>query len=385
MKKQSMILTFSNVLLLAFIFCGLNAKAQFFVTPSKQGSVTETPGFYYALPRNVLKVDVVIEKTEKFKGPYSDFSEKVLGVSDFIKLDETHYAIKDMILEVETEADPQTWFFVEFDERGSKDARSLVFDLHSNGVILAADEAAQPRVQRGGNITEKTIINGPDEQRFQYFAERNLYQRIDTIVRKITIDTTVIRRNILQTAWVDRNPEQKARSAADMIHKIRESRFNLISGFQEIDYGQSIVYMDQQLQSLEEEYLSLFLGKEVKQLYVKTLYYIPDPANPERVTIAGFSETIGLTDATSKATAIELEFTTSDIGKNTEKPNSRLNNSLYYRLPASTGVKLIYAGKTFVNERVNISQFGSVGVAPVNKTRLQFDAESGMITTIKRE
>ncbi len=363
-----------------------NLNAQIFVTPMNDQPATDATGFYYALPQNVIKLDVIIQKTEKMKGPYSEFSEKVLGVSSVIDQDEMHLQIIDIVMSYETEPDPKAWFFVEFDERGSKDARSLVFDLQANGILLAADEAPQSRVS-GKNRTETTLVNSSDEKQFRYFAERNLYQRVDTIVRKITIDTTVIRRNILQSAWVDRNPEQKARSAADMIHKIRESRYNLISGFQEIDYGKSIAYMDEQLQALEEEYLSLFLGKEVKSLSTQTLYYVPDPETNGKVTIAGFSETAGLLDGNAKATAIEMEITSNGT-QNFLKSNvvkGKLTNSVYYRIPGNVTITLTYGSKVYAKERKNISQLGTIAVAPVSKTRLQFDPESGMITTVKRE
>lgn len=241
-----------------------------------------------------------------------------------------------------------------------------------------------------GLKVEKTFVNAPDEKRFQYFAERNLYQRIDTIKRNITIDTTVIRRNILQSAWVDRNPEQKARAAADMIHKIRESRFNLISGFQEVNFGSGLPYMDQQLQTLEEEYLSLFLGKEVRSIVEHTVYYYPDKESKGIQPLARFTEKEGIIEGNVKGEQIQiviepLNLTSrlADDHKNTGR--SRLNNNMYYRVPDMADISILFRGKNMARERFGIGQLGVISVAPLSKTRLLFDPNTGMISTIKRE
>lgn len=364
----------------------LVTSGQIFVTPVQNNTASEAPGFYYALPQNVVKLDFVIEKTEKVKGPYSEFAENTIGVQDFITKDETHFRVMDIIMTIEAEPDPAAWFFVEFDERGSKDARSLIFDLQENGIILSADEAPLAK-KLTRDLTETTIVNAGNEKRFHYFAERNLYQRVDTIVRKITIDTTVIRRNILQSAWVDRNPEQKARAAADMIHKIRDSRFNLISGFQEINYGTSIMYMDNQLQQLEQEYLALFLGKEIKHLFTQSVYFVPKPDQKESSVVAGFSETLGLTEGTAKANQVELTIDNSIQETFVKSGNGKgkVTNGVYYRIPQNAMLTLTYQGKVYYKQRKAISQLGTIAVAPVSKTRLQFSPESGMVTTIKRE
>lgn len=370
-----------TIFLLAF-----PATAQIFVSPADNKSPGESAGFLYALPKSTLKIDVIIQKTERIKGPYAEFAEKILGVSDYIRQDESRQRIKDVIISVESAPDPAAWFFVEFDERASKDTRSLVFDLLPNGIVLGADDAPLQKIQ-GQNKFEKIIVNSPDERSFSYYAERNLYQRVDTIVRKITIDTTVIRRNILQSAWVDRSPEQKARAAADMIHKIRESRLQLITGFQEVNYGQSIVFMDQKLQQLEEEYLSLFIGKEVKSLITHTLYYAPEPGSANKATIAGFSETLGVVSETTKANplTIEVQAVAGPGFNSSERPKGRLNNSMYYRIPALTNVSVWFENKMLAQEKLYIGQLGTIAVAPLGKTRLQFDAQTGMVTTLKRE
>lgn len=363
--------------------------AQIVVSPVEGSRQTDAPGFYYALPRHVIKVDLVVKKTQRMKGPYSDFTSRTLGVDDFIQQDETVYQIVDAVISTTTESDPDAWFFVEFDEKGSKDARSLVFELQQNGVILAVDDLPAERAVSSERI-EKTLVSAGSEQHFQYYAERNIYQRIDTIVRKITIDTMVIRRNVLQSAWVDRSPEQKARAAADFIQQIRENRFNLLIGFQEVNYGTGLAYMDQQLQKLEQEYLSLFLGAETHTLFEHSLYFYPAKDSKGIQNIGKFSELSGFTNENMKGDPVQLvveplnqSLKVKEETKNNGK--SRLTNGVYYRIPEAAELTVMYKGQVITTSRAVIGQMGATAVLPVNKTRAIFDPKTGMATTIKRE
>lgn len=384
MKAKQHIFIILLSLLLIVNACPISA--QFSVSPAAAGSKnTEMPGFFYSLPRTVFKVNLIVEKNERIKGPYSEFAQRMLGIEDAIKQDETFYAIRDIIVSTVNEPDPKAWFFVEFDERTSRDTRSLVFDLLGNGIILSVDDAIATRVQNKFQ-TETTIVNAPNQKYFRYFAEHSLFQRVDTIVRRITIDTTVIRRNILQSAWVDRNPEQKARAAAEMIQKIRESRFNLISGFQEVNFSQ-IDYMDKQMLKLEEEYLSLFTGIDQKSLIDHVIYYIPDQETKGFQTIARFSEQNGVLESGNRGEPIQLVIEPAGNTRELSKSGSlgRLNNALYYRIPDRAEVSIIYKGKVFQRQRVAVNQLGTIAVAPATRTRLVFDPETGMTISVKRD
>lgn len=381
-KKQ-----FIQTAIIGFFYASaFSTQAQIFVSPASGSSPGNSPGFYYALPENTLRLEVIIQKTQQYRGPYAEFAEKILGVSEYIQADETKLEIKDMLVKLESTPDPDAWFLAELDDKASKESISQVFSLLPDGIILAADDAALAR-QTATQKIEKTLVNAPDEQYFSYYAESNLYKRVDTIVRKITIDTTVIKRNILQSAWVDRSPEQKARAAADMIQKIRESRLLLLTGYQEVNYGSSLGFMDEKLNELEEAYLSLFLGKTVRTLTTEVLYFTPKAGQSGKINIAGFSETAGLVSETAKANpiTIDLQVVGGPGFNESAKPGARLNNAMYYRIPALTSVSIAYGSKTFIKDRMYISQLGSVAVAPLGKVRLQFDPETGMITTIKKE
>jgi hypothetical protein len=381
---------FRFILLFGILSITQLIQAQIIVTPARSASNTgETPGFYYSLPRNLIKVDFIVERNRCLKGPYSEYATKLLGISDFIQKDEIKYSIIDAIISVVTEPDPDATYYVEFDEKASKEPKSLIFNLQDDGIILSANDAETKGEKEGFSIS-KTLVNSDKRSEFQYYAESNLYQKVDTIVRKITIDTTTIRRNILQSSWVDRSPEQKARSAADYIHKIRESRFNLISGYQEVNYGNSIAYMDEKLLLMEEEYVSLFTGKQIKTLEEQSIEFLPLKENIGQQPLIKFNETTGFTPNDAKTESVIIEINPVGNGaniaaSNKNNGNSKIMNNLYCRVPEYALIKIIYKGKVLSEEKLLISQLGSLAIAPVTKTRLVFDAKTGMVTTVKRD
>ena len=288
------------------ILASIQTEAQTVLSHAKNTNPGQQEGVVYSLPRTIIKIDFIIEKNQRLKGPYSEFADKMLGISNVIAANEVQYTIVDAVVTTVSEPDPDASFFITLDERSSKDGLSTLVNLLPNGILKSYGTPESSDINR--TIVDKELINTPDQQRFTYYAERNLYQRVDTLVRKITIDTTVIRRNILQSSWVDRSPEQKARSAADFIQKIRESRFNLITGYQEINYGSSIAYMDNQLQKLESEYLSLFLGAENKRLIEQTIYFTPNSQTDGFVTVAKFSEQNGISGPEGRGENIQLQL-----------------------------------------------------------------------------
>lgn len=391
MKKHAFTQIFTVFILLTFsILINSVAYSQITVSHAKQGIPGQQEGFFYALPQTVLKVDFIVKKTTHTVGPYSSFAERMLGVSDVVKADFESFEIMDALISTIAEPDPKAVFYVRLDERAAKDAVSTTFSQMGNGIILGAGDDVQNTDNESVN-TIKHLVNSPDQKQFSYYAERNLYRRIDTIIRNITIDTTIIKRPVLQASWVDRSPEQKARSAADYIQTIRESRYNLVSGYQEINYGNTLIYMDQQLRQLEEAYLSLFLGHEHTVIEEFTVYFTPQKADNGLKTIARFTQESGVIFSSTRGLPVQIELI--PVGNTQLIPTVAENtlesitivNSLLYRVPETVEIRLIYQDKILDHSRISISQMGAIAVAPLNRTKLKFDAETGQIIQLKRD
>jgi hypothetical protein len=351
------------------------AYSQFSITKVQdQNTNTAQDGFYYALPQTVLKVDLLIEKITTQKGPLSEFTQEYLGTSDYIKSNSVSYRLINVMVEPLAEADPEQIYYVQFPAARPKDAKPMGFSLTPMGTLAAFNAESNENVISEETDIQQTIIVSDDEDGFNYFADYNRTKKIDTIIRKITIDTVTIDRFLFKTSWVDKSQKEKANEAAMQIAKIRESRFNLITGYQEVNYGESMRYMDQQLNILEKRYLELFLGKETKTIETQTVYFIPSKEINSKTLYRG-----------SDGSTIDIKATASgSTAKLAETPLAKQDN-IYYRIPEFALVEITQNGNTHYRKKIAVSQFGIIAAAPLNKTRLQFDPLTGSLVRIIRE
>ncbi|MCF6170620.1 MAG: DUF4831 family protein [Bacteroidales bacterium] len=361
-----------------FLFLSLQAMqsfGQFSVSRVLDRNVTTSQdGFFYALPQTVLEINLLVEKLEKKKGPLADFTEEYLGTDQFITSNSTSYRLLDVHIEPITEPDPGKVYYVMFPADRAKDAKPTGFSLSPQGILAAYDPEGQTTARIIENDINQTIIVDNADEGFNYGADYNRMKKVDTVIRKITIDTLTIDRFLFKTSWVDKSPEERANEAAKRIVEIRESRFNLISGFQEVNYGESIKYMDRQLRQLEREYLELFLGKETKSIESLTVYFTP---SREKTSATLFRGTDG--------SRVELEIKSQGTTRNLPlEPLSKTDN-IFYRIPESAVVEVTREGKVFYRGNFSLPQLGVVAAAPLNRSRLHFDPKTGALVKIVRE
>ena len=62
-------------------------------------------------------MDVVITRTDFVPGPYANFANQILGLTDFISQAETEYALKGINVGSFVESDPKAVFFLKLAEQ----------------------------------------------------------------------------------------------------------------------------------------------------------------------------------------------------------------------------------------------------------------------------
>lgn len=333
---------------------------------------TSADGFYYSLPRTIIKIDLVYQKIEQLKGPLANFTEEYLGTGDFIKKNETTYQLLDISVKPEAQADPNQLYYVQFPLERSKENMIHSFSLSPFGTLMAFNDT--PGEGRGMEpIVDQTIIYSEGPGSFHYDAAYNRKRKVDTVVRKITIDTMTFDRFLFKSSWVDKSLKEKANEAALQISTIRESRLNLITGYHEVNFGEGMRYMDQQLKKLEQEYLELFLGKELVTIESQSVYYIPDPNNYSW-------ELYKFPDGQ----AVNIRLTPTSLAEQLpDKPAQKINN-IYYRIPGSAFIEISADGKVHYTAEMQINQLGVNASAPLGNTKLLFDPFTGNLLKIER-
>lgn len=358
MKKYILLLVLSVIL----FSCSTTSE----IRVSKVG---EEPEEYkeravYVLPQTLFLVNVVFEKEIYIPGPYRLFTEKYLGLEDYISERGFSYRLIDVDLDGFTEPDPDHYYSVNL-IKGDFDWEEYL-KLSDHGFIL--DPSA-------GFDKEKREIKTSKEPELPYFTDlsvkRNLTEVTDTLYKTIIRDSSYVRVPVLRSHREAKTLEQKAEEAANFIIKIRKRRFKLLAGQYELfPEGDALAISVEELDKLEKEYLELFLGKRVKEKYKKSFIVIPDAGSESRsYAFARFSPAAGLLEAdgsTGKALELFIEPQQKVMNLPDAITGQNIKNQIFYRIPDIAEVKVKLVNETLYEKRTSVYQLGNMVSYPVN-------------------
>ncbi len=386
--KTPLIMPIGRLLFFLLFQVSLLSFGQINVIPLKSGTPSpEKDGLIYSLPRNVIKVELEVVKTENFRGPYAAFAAKLLGLTGVIEENSTSFEIGMVQLSSSAEADPDQVYFIETDAK-SKNAGSFMVSLSDEGFIRGFTDISSTKKEVKNALA--TGDSGSESLNpFRDLLEPVLIEKVDTIFRRISIDTTTVVEKVLKKSILEKMPEQQAREIADLINKIQDNKFSLITGDQEVNYSrESFEFMLQQLNKLEKEYLALFKGTSKKSKQVYTWYVTPQSSKEESLeTICRFSKLKGVSDkSTSTGDAVSLVIAPLNRNKVIEDLVKQRNqvskkvHGFYYRIPEKSQVTLRVGGVAVAEAEMIISQMGEVTFLPSANIRdVRFHPESGAI------
>ncbi len=361
-------------------------------------SISGKEGVFYSLPRTVIRIDVYIDRIENYKGPYSEYALKYLGLKNVVLDNSIEYKINGMKVTTSQLPDPDQYYFLELPGKLSKGEDAGLLSLTESGLILGTipdkndtlgKEEKIINKEEPGLATEKDIF----PEIFKYSADVNFFEKVDTIIRKVNIDTMTLERQYLKRTIVEKSPEQKAKEASDYIVKIKDNRFNLISGFQEVNYNrETLEYMDLQLKQMEEEYMKLFTGISIHKTLTFSFYYTPSPnqVNME-VPIFKYMKSKGmmeLDEPGGKVVTIKVQRsgTTGTVSNYLKrKSDNTKEHGFYYRIPELARVTVKMGDNMTEETQCLVSQLGVVSFLPTNKWRVKFYKETGGVKGVTLE
>jgi hypothetical protein len=377
---------------IAGILCiSVIANAQIRVTHVNGRNVsTDKEGFFYSLPQTHLKVEVIVERSEKVAGPLASYAEKYLGVSGMQQSNVIKYEIKDVRLSTYTQTDPSQLYFVQVNKR-SKDDKLLALSINESGVLIGVNNPVQNNLEIQEDVEFK-VKSKKKKDYFSYFSDYNFYKKTDTVVRRISIDTFSIEKYKFNTTLIEKNPEMKAAEIAEKLKKLRKDRYLLLTGFQEINYGSGIAYMDGELKKIEAAYLSLFTGYTKTELIYKSFTILPDKdKSGKNVPVFRFSDSYGIYSLNSKSgTPVHINVLADQGTKNVQHflstaqvESDKSMTGFYYRIPEFGEVRLTYNGRVLNRSAFLFSQFGTVVQTPSLETILEFHPNTGGLKQVK--
>ena len=383
-------LSLTSYLLLFVLFNACSTYRVIHITDNNKDKVLNKPGFYYALPQTVLKVDVTVRKTFLNKGPYAEYAEKYLGITNINKKDDIRYDILEVKINSFPQRDPNQNYFVR-KSPGLRMHRHLFVSFDEDGFIQSINcrhnkELSKNKMSSPILNSQYSILNSS-----QYVFSDNVNEKIDTIFEKIKSDTVDIEKKIYRKVYKEKSSEEKAKEAADYLMKIKDSKFNLITGYAEVPYSMdAIKYMNEQLDKTSNEYLSLFTGDTSFVVITYSFIYLPRKADISKESpLFVFSPTEGIlmnTEAHGEAVTITVDKkdATSRLDKFQLKLDSSKTkkNGFYYRIPEYAKIT-VKKGKNILTENeLLINQFGVVSHLPLNTKKILFYPNSSALRLI---
>lgn len=268
-------------------------------TAAKIGIVEENGVTTLSYPQTTLTIDMVVEKSTTVAGPYARFAQKYLGVRAPLT-DKTSYSIAE--------------------------------------TAISAADVAPATTTSFADGSEVVSLRGTAEE----FA-------------KVLPDRTSSTEVPLETA---------AAEAAKTIYQLRKARVDLVLGnVGENVYGAGLKAALDEIDRLEQEYLELFLGKQVITRTVKTISIVPEAAKTKYI-LCRFSEQTGVEAASNlSAQPIVLELVpsgkipTNDLTLKSERDT---RYAVPFRIADNVVCRLSDSRGTLIEVELPIFQYGKV-------------------------
>jgi hypothetical protein len=334
--------------------------------PVRMGDSIPLNGYVYSIPMTTIKVEAEIITTHIIRGPFYRYAEKNMGIRNVPQESSVRWDLGSVRLETVTESDPEFYYLIR-PVSGNPDLTGF-FKLCNEGLIVDL-------LQQGK--TEDLVFSPGTETDQLFFKDVSINSNVllssDTLYKTIMTDSTFIKVPVLRDQLIVRTIDEKAREAADLIFKLRKRRFHMISANYDImPQGVAMEHALRELEELEKEYLSLFIGKKYTDRETLSFYLTPDPGKEyEILELFEMSRYNGLTSMPtpgSETVSIKVKQEGKTRLLKGETGMSRapvLTNSLYYRVPDMAAVEVSYGEKILIHDRIPVYQYGAVLSLPL--------------------
>jgi hypothetical protein len=174
--------------------------------------------------------------------------------------------------------------------------------------------------------------------------------------------------------------DEQAHELASQIFVLRDDRKALLVGEsvgKSMPSGEALKFMIEQLNKLEEKYMSMFIGKKIYREKTYVFDFEPDKTEHTQNILFKFSPEYGIQTRTSlKGNPVMIDVTnlmdgnvetafneTQKTLRRREKASNQ-DNGFAYLSPANGKVKIIRNGSVIAEKVLNISQMGLIRYLP---------------------
>ena len=348
------------------IFCSCSKKTTT-VSPADQVQGLSSKGLIYALSATMLNIEVTAERHAYFPGPYAKFAKKYLGIDNVVTQEHVKWSIVSVSIQESQVPDLNSLFVVESESKG----KFLNIDLTEKGLIIPMHNVAFSHVSPESNLSDyETHAEFSDLSHIPFIASERT-----THYSRVFQDSTFVRVPVHKDVIVEKSLEEKAKEAANFIFSLRKRRFELISGDADfICEGSAVQEVFDEISRLEQEYLSLFVGKHFINQKKHEFSYLPAKAENGGSILFRFSESKGvLADSDLSGSPVLIEVSSANTWKSMGlldnlalEIDEQKRDAFYYRIPVPVNVRISGSSGELFNSTLTVNQYGPLVRVPAD-------------------
>jgi len=326
-------------------------------------------GVSYWLPKTMITVTVTAQKQTFKPGEFSRYAERYLRLNDVKDKAQEIWSIKDIKISTIGVPDKDNLYTLAFPAKGNRP----YFELTNDGVIQGVNVRKKEQPVQNDQVPAPQPVKKVNPQ--EYMTEEILMASSTAKMAELT---------------------------AKEIYNIRESRNAITRG--QADFiptdGESLKFMLESLTTQENALLTLFSGTDETEEITFTINVTPNESLSKQILFR-FSSKLGVLPTDNLAgEPVWIDLTDYKMSDNfTMDPDQqkKLQTSkskkegtfLYYRLPGRAALRIYNNRTTFLEQEIQVAQFGSVEVISTSimgkmaDAKITFDTTTGSVLTIE--
>jgi hypothetical protein len=334
-----------------------------------------TEGITYSLPRTGFNIQVEAVKETFEPGPFAAYASQMLGITDAKSRPSVKWTISRINYDTFTEPDPEQVF-------KSMGGAAFMVDLTASGCLAGVNSG-----QLTGDLSKAATFSHIGEfVKSDGFSFSNIQSppvpaRPDSVRRTVRISS-----------------DGQAADAAKRIMECRNLRFQIVAGLMDEFHpdGEAYKVSLNELEQIEKENLSLFVGRTTYQTYKTGFNFVPTLASEKGEVVFRFSEEGGILPASNlsgKPVIIRVEpekaLVSQFAGVSKPVDPEAGKSGIFYRLPAVANVSFVYELNTIATSRTVLPQLGQVVPVPEELLRsgcsIEIHPETGAVKSVYKK
>lgn len=333
-------------------------------------SVKNNP-IIYSLPKTALSVKVTAVNEVSVRGPYYQYASKYMGTDDIINSNSSIWKLGNIEIVSYPVQDTSRTYIVETNY-------PCAMSFSPEGFLESVNTKPDFQEQNYRGDNERSNINSDDLSSRRKFQDMNVnrYETVfDTVLHVVDADSIFTTVPTAKKNLIRKSLDEQAQELANQIFVLRDDRNALLKGESDgksLPDGEALKYMVEQLNKLEESYMSMFIGKKIKIEKTYVFDFIPTKGKLQEVLFK-FSPEYGIVPKEStKGSPIYVEvndlndnaaINKYDANQKTARQRSGASqsaNGFAYLTNAYALVKILQNNNSLTEKTLNINQLGTV-------------------------